>query len=123
MEDTPISERERTPSSLADDLPQELIARSRDKSRMNAIILVTVFLLGVILPVASLASSPWNILAPVLALFPFFHLVTQRIRKVRASTHSQQKTATPSADSPPGMEPYCWIPKDPRDPRRYKPIG
>ena len=105
-----------------DDLPEELIGEAKHKSRMNAMILIAVFLAGIVLPVASLAPSPWNVVAPTLSLIPMVYAIVQRIRKPGASGERLPETLMRYADFSDLKEPYSCTPKDPKNPRRYKPI-
>jgi hypothetical protein len=95
---------ERDPASAEEDgdLPREEIAQAKMRARINALALLLVLLLTTIAP------YPWSLSALLIILFlPLYALV----RKVR------------SRNSPTAGEPYSYVPKDPKDPRRYKPIG
>jgi len=90
--------------STADDgdLTQEQIAQAKMRTRINALALLVVLLLSTVAP------YPWSLSAPLIILFlPLYTLV----RKIR------------SRKSPTTGEPYSYVPKNPKDPRRYKPIG
>ena len=96
----------------SDDFSDGEVAASKRHSRINALILALVFL------VLTVAPSPWNVYAPLLFLIPFIRSLVNRIRNASASS---KRDDTP--DLPQGMEHYTYTPKDPKDPRRYKPIG
>ena len=85
-----------------DDLPQEAVRESRIQVRLNALALLLVLLLTMFAP------YPWALLAPVLFLAPVGYAVVRRFRTAR--------TVAP-------REPFSGVPKDPQDPRRYRPIG
>lgn len=103
----------------ANDLPPEEIEAAKRRSRINALVLVGVFLLS------ALAPSPWNAYAPVLFLIPLMYGVIRRIRRSFMETgSSQSEDGQPGASGRPNIcEPYTYTPKDTKDPRRYKPIG
>ena len=55
------------------------------------------------------ASYPWGLLAPILFLAPLGYAIMRRLRA--------------AGKTEPTLEPFSSVPKDPQDPRRYKPIG
>jgi hypothetical protein len=85
-----------------DDLPDEAVRQSKLQVRLNALALLFVLLL------TTLAPYPWALLAPVLLLVPLGYGVWRRFR---------------TAVTIPTGEPFSSVPKDPEDPRRYRPIG
>ncbi len=94
-----------------DDLTEDMIVSSRKRTRMNAVVLLLVFALLTFLP------QPWVVFAPLLLLIPLLHAVLERMRRGSADSVNQH---APEADS--YREPYSLEPRDPRDPRRYRPI-
>ncbi len=113
-----INDKDEAPD-IQDDLPPDEIAASKQRSRINALMLGVVFLL------TTLAPPPWNTYAPVLLIIPFFYALVGRVRRAAQSSKAHQIPGKPSAAGgpPPVIEPYSCTPKDPKDPRRYKPIG
>jgi len=103
----------------ANDLPPEEIDAAKRRNRINALILVGVFLLS------ALAPSPWNTYAPVLFVIPLIYSLINRLRSSSVATGSFRPEAKQRGPSslPANYEPYTDTPKDPKDPRRYKPIG
>jgi hypothetical protein len=102
------------------DITPEAAEKARKRSLLNALVLGGVFLLGAMLP------SNYKAFAPLLFLIPLILNVADKIR------HAGDISGTPPSDrtySPPGtgrissLEPYSYKPRDPKDPRRYKPIG
>ena len=97
-------------------------AREKIKKRrlLNSLILAGVFLLGAILPLE------YKAYAPLLFVVPFIVSIAKKIRQ------DSEDPANPPRDShytPPvpdrvsSPEPYSYRPKDPKDPRKYRPIG
>jgi hypothetical protein len=106
---------EQSPQSEPDDLTADEVAQSRRKARINGLIFAAVLLLGVVAP------PPWNMYAPVLLLIPIVLGLLDRLRRLTIQGDSAEHR--PARDDAPAAEPYAYTPKDPKDPRRYKPIG
>ncbi len=106
--------------SRPDDLPPEAVEAAKKRSRINALTLAAVFLL------LTFAPRPWNVYAPVLFLIPVIYALVGRIRAA-STIPGPSSTPLPSAPPPgsdaPVTDPYSYTPRDPKDPRRYKPIG
>ena len=100
----------------SDEIRAEDIAASKRKARVNALTLGLAFLLG------SLAPYPWNACAPLLFLIPVLFNVYTRIRKPGGSSEIPLQAPTQIAETE-TKEPYSYTPRDPKDLRRYKPIG
>ncbi len=100
-----------TPRREEDDLTEDMIVSSRKRTRMNAVVLLLVFALFTFLP------QPWVAFAPLLLLIPLLHAVRERMRRGSATSVTRQP---PGPDS--YREPYSLEPRDPKDPRRYRPI-
>lgn len=116
-EDPTLEPFERTPSAN-DDLPPQDIEAAKRKSRLNALVLGLVFLL------VTIAPYPWNLLSPVLLLAPLLYSLIDRMRRAPASPGpASGPSALPQRTDAPNLQPYSSVPKDPKDPRRYKPIG
>ena len=99
-----------TPEKGEDDLTRDMIMSARKRTRLNAVILLLVFAL------LSFAPQPWAAFAPLLLVVPLLHAALARMRRL------------PSPPRPPGAgdscpDPYTCEPRDPKDPRRYRPIG
>jgi hypothetical protein len=98
----------------------EASEKNKKQWQLNALILAGVFLLSVVLPPA------YKILAPFLFVIPFIINVVNKIRQVEEKSGNSPQDQThspPMPDQIPSPEPYTYKPKDPKDPRRYKPIG
>lgn len=103
-----------------DDISPEARKKAKMQLRLNALILGGVFLLGVVLPPA------YKAFAPLLFVIPFIVSVVNKIRQVNEKSGNpprDQSSSPPMLNSTPSLEPYSSKPKDPKDPRRYKPIG
>jgi len=103
-----------------DDIAPETSEKAKKQWRLNALILAGVFLLGAVLP------SEYKAFAPILFVIPFIIGIVNKIRQAGENPEnpSQDHTYSPSmSDRIPSSEPYSYKPKDPKDPRRYKPIG
>jgi hypothetical protein len=101
-----------------DNLPSQAVEAAKKKSRINALVLGAVFLL------LTLAPHPWNTYAPILFLIPVIYSLVSRIRGAANMPGPSPIQSVP----PPGPgslrpEPYSYKPRDPKDPRKYKPIG
>jgi hypothetical protein len=114
----PVSE---TPNheTETEDLPQAEVEASKRRNRINALILAAIF------AIITLAPDPYRLFAPLLFLVP---LILTLINRVRRSSNGSTLPAKnlpgqPSIPQPSGSDPYSYTPKDPQDPRRYKPIG
>ena len=94
--------------------------KSGKKTGRNALILAFVILLGAILP------SEYKAYTPLLFLIPF---IVDAIYKLKKTSEEEKYTRPDQTYSPktayprPSSEPFIYKPKDPKDPRRYKPIG
>ncbi|MEJ2110176.1 MAG: hypothetical protein P8Z37_09745 [Acidobacteriota bacterium] len=106
--------------------PQEYEAGSEKKakkkqSQLSSLILAGVFLLGIFLP------------ARYKAFAPLLFLVVPVIKVLNKwKNDPTEQTGMPSAEQPAASfspykndstDPYSYQPKDPKDPRKYKPIG
>jgi hypothetical protein len=101
-----------------DDLPPEAVVAAKKKSRINALVLGAVFLLLVVAP------HPWNTYAPILFLIPVIYSLASRIRGAsNVPEPSPSQSVPPQEPDSRGSEPYSYKPRDPKDPRKYKPIG
>jgi hypothetical protein len=98
----------------SDDISQEAIAARKRRSRLNAATLALVFL------VAYFAPRRWQAFAPLLFLLPVLYSLLSRLRG--ASIESDRPVTREIDAEPPVAEPYSYTPRDPKDPRRYKPI-
>jgi hypothetical protein len=98
-----------------DDISQQDIEAAKRRSRINALAL------GLVLILATLAPYPWNAYAPMLIVIPAIYAIVNRFRNRSQWNQSPTRTAGKPNGSSEG-EPYTITPKDPNDPRRYKPI-
>jgi len=104
-----VQDRTGNEKTEPEDLTDGMIERSRKRMRLNALILVAVFLF------TSIAPPPWNLLAPLLFLIPLTLALAGRLR--RGPVPSQ-----PEGDGARQAEPYSSTPRHPGDPRHYRPI-
>jgi hypothetical protein len=106
---------------LEEQRDREKKEKAKKRSRLNGILLACVFLLSIFLPRAYKAFAPFLLLIPI---------VWEIVIKMRQSgkipsdiPHRETHTTPPAPDYASPAEPYYHKPKDPKDPRRYKPIG
>jgi len=100
------------------EISKEDIAAAKTRARIAAFSLALIFLISV------LAPPPWSSYAPLLLLIPLAYSLLSRIR--RGSEVRQGAPPPPRGvriPEGPIKEPYSYTPRDPKDPRRYKPIG
>ena len=95
-------ERDPAPTEDHGDLTREEIAQAKTRTRINALALLLMLLL------TTLAPYPWSLSALLIILLPPLYALVRKIR---------------SRNSPRIGEPYSYVSKDPKDPRRYRPIG
>jgi hypothetical protein len=102
-----------------EDLPREEVDAAKKRSRINALVLAGVFI------ILTLAPSPYNLLAPLLFLVPLIYSIAARGRKNSdtPAAAAGEPQPQPTAQEPGKVDPYSCTPRDPQDPRRYKPIG
>jgi hypothetical protein len=100
----------------AEEFSREEVAESRKKTRLNALILLLIFILSVVVP------YPWNVYVPLLIVVPMVYALVARLKKVSPSRMDSDK-ANPGLNGSSTVEPYARAPKDPHDPRKYRPIG
>ena len=107
------------PEIETEDLPKEEVEASKRRSRINALILAATFI------IITLAPDPYRLFAPLLFLIPVILTLVNRVRKA-SNEPTLQARDLPAQTSIPkqnGSDPYSYTPRDPQDPRRYKPIG
>ena len=98
-------------------------ASDKNKNRwpLNALILAGVFLLSALLP------AEYKVLAPLLFVIPFIISVADKLRRAGEDTGNPSRNHHYSPPMPDHRiqlpEPYSYRPKNPKDPRKYKPIG
>ena len=102
------------PQNGSDDIPAEAIAARKRRSRLSAVTLGLVFL------VSAFAPPRWKMFAPFLFLLPVVFSILSRLRGT--SVESGPPVARKIETQGPATEPYSYTPRDPNDPRRYKPI-
>src|SRR5262245_28924582 len=100
-------------SKSSDEIPQEAIAARKRRSRLNAASLGLVFLFFTFGP------PPCSLFAPLLFLLPVLYSLLTRLR---GTSIESDRPVTGEIDTEPPAEPYSYTPRDPNDPRRYKPI-
>jgi hypothetical protein len=100
--------------NTSDEVSQEAIAAKKRRSRLNALILGLVFL------VYTFGPPRWKLFAPLLFLLPVLYSLLSRLRG--ASIESDRPVTREIDAAAPAAEPYSYTPRDPNDPRRYKPI-
>jgi hypothetical protein len=100
--------------------PPETKEAAKRWARLNGLFLAIVFLLGFVLP------PEYRKFVPFLFVIP---LIISVVYKVRQAVEKSRNPASNQTYSPPMPEQsystdrYSYTPKDPKDPRRYKPIG
>ena len=107
-------------NSSKDDITPESVEKAKKRGRLGGFIFLGVLLLGVVLPPA------YKALAPFLFVIPIIVSVVNKIRQVSVKSGNPPIDQTYSQSMPhqtASSEPYTSKPKDPEDPRRYKPIG
>jgi hypothetical protein len=107
------------PGTESEDLPQEEVEASKRKSRTNALILAAIF------AIITLAPDPYKFFAPLLFLIPLILSLIKFARKASNGPELQIQNLPnqPEMPKPSSSDPYTYKPKDPQDPRNYKPIG
>jgi hypothetical protein len=91
--------------------------RDNKLSRINALVFGLVFLAVVMAP------YPWNTYAPLLFLLPLVYSVLNKLKQRAGAEEDVKDPRLPqSQESYARPEPYTFKPRDPKDPRRYKPI-
>jgi hypothetical protein len=110
---TPKSETE------TEDLPKEEIEASKQRNRINALVLAGA------LAIITLAPDPYRLFAPLLFLIPVILSLVNHLRKSSNGSPAQTASFPPQKEMPKSgvSDPYSYTPRDPRDPRRYRPIG
>lgn len=106
--------------SVKDDISPEAAEKAKKQRMLNAAILAAVLLLSAVLPPA------YKVFAPFLFVIPFILSVLHKIRQAGVNLPNPPEDQThypPVPNRIPSPEPYAYKPKDPKDPRRYKPIG
>jgi hypothetical protein len=89
-------------------------------ARLNALFLMVAFLLGFVLP------PRYRIFVPFLFVVPLIISIVSKVRQAAAKSgnpESYQTYTPPMPDLSNSVDPYSYTPKDPKDPRHYKPIG
>ncbi len=105
---------------LKNDNPPETSEKVKKQWQLNTLILAGVFLLSVVLP------PEYKAFAPLLFVIPFIINVANKIRQADKAPENpslDHTYTTPASDRISAHEPYTYKPKNPKDPRKYKPIG
>ena len=103
-----------------DSVKAEASQKSRKGQQLNALIFAAVIILGIVLP------PRFKGFAPFLFVIPIIWSVMNKIHRIGEDPANPPKTESHSPAVPhstTGDEPYSYQPKDPKDPRKYKPIG
>jgi hypothetical protein len=92
--------------------------KDKRQSRINALVFGLVFLL------VAIAPYPWNSYAPLLFLLPLIYSILNKLKqKSGAEEGVQDSQLTGSRESNTRRQPYSQRPRDPKDPRKYRPIN
>lgn len=92
----------------------------RKKLRVTGLLFAGVLLLSALLPARYKAFSPLLfLLVPLFDVLRKLHDDSTRTGDIRGDATQSSYDPAP----PPSGEPYSYEPKDPKDPRKYKPIG
>ena len=103
-----------------DDVTPEAAQKAKSQQRLNALAFAAVLILGIVLP------ARFKGFVPFLFVIPIIWSVINKIRRVGEDPANPPRTEphSPAVQHPiTSTEPYFYQPKDPKDPRRYKPIG
>jgi len=95
-------------------------AAKKPSHLINALIVVGLFLLGIVLPPA------YKVFKPFLFVIPSIIAVANKTLlagKGHRNLLGDQTCSPPMPGRIPSLESYADVPKDPKDPRRYRPIG
>ena len=106
-------------SSKEDNASPEAVEAKKKRALLNGVIVALIFLLSVVLP------PRYKGFAPLLFLIPFILAVVSKVRQAgekRGDSMSAQIPPPTLPDHNHSVEPYSYTPRDPKDPRRYKPI-
>ncbi len=100
----------------SEDLSTEELAEAKRRTRMNALVLFLFFIASALLP------QYWKLYSPLVLLIP---LIYRAVARMRGDSNSSRESGESDSNLPaePVKEPYSHTPRDPKDPRRYKPIG
>jgi len=91
--------------------------KDKRQSRINLLVFGLVFLL------VMMAPHPWNTYAPLLFLLPLIYSMLNKLKQKAGAEEEVQDSRLPrSRESYARAEPYTEKPRDPKDPRRYRPI-
>ena len=103
----------------SEEISPDALAASKRKARLNALLLAGVLIL------ASVAPQPWNLFAPVLFIVPIVYAFVSRLRRGAPTPEQRARSAAQPRhlEVRSTIDPYSYTPKDPKDLRRYKPIG
>jgi hypothetical protein len=107
-------------NSPKDETTPEELQKAKKQGQLNALTLGAVFLLGILLPPA------YKPFAPLLFVIPVVVKVMNKIRQTGENSGNPPRNrirSQPMPERDPSTEPYSHNPKNPKDPRRYKPIG
>lgn len=102
-----------------DDTP-EASEKTKRQWKLNSLILAGVLLLGAVLP------PEYKAYAPLLFVVPFIINLVNKMRQAGENSGNPSQNpryAPPGSERISSREPYTYQPKDPKDPRKYKPIG
>ena len=102
------------------DVPPEASEKTKRQWKLNTLILAGVLLLGAVLP------PEYKAYAPLLFVVPFIINVANKMRHAGENPGDPSLNPNYAPHEPERMssnEPYTYKPKDPKDPRKYKPIG
>jgi hypothetical protein len=89
-------------------------------ARLNTLFLMVAFLLGFVLP------PRYRIFVPFLFVIPLILSIVSKVRQAAAKNEipaPNQTYSPPMPNEGNSVDPYSYTPKDPKDPRHYKPIG
>jgi hypothetical protein len=84
----------------------------KTRIRLNTLIILLAPVLGIVLP------QHYKGIRPFLFLIPLVLFLINKFREADAKS----RNASPNQNHP-MLEGHLYMPKDPKDPRRYKPIG
>jgi hypothetical protein len=100
----------------SEEVSTEELAEAKRRTRINALVMFLFFFVSAVLP------QRWKLLSPLVLLIPLIYRAVARLRSGSDSSSASAENLSQIPASP-VEEPYSHTPRDPKDPRRYKPIG
>ncbi|MBN1569182.1 MAG: hypothetical protein JXA73_15130 [Acidobacteria bacterium] len=100
-------------NSSEEGLSSEESQQKRKSAWVNALIFAAIFVLSIVLP------PEYKPFVPILFVIPLIIALVGKVRQIR----KKNEPSVYVSEQDHAGEPFSYTPKDPNDPRRYKPIG